>query len=197
MKKYLVCKGHPNVYVKSLNRTFDHGEKFYINADDIQDDLRKKIKVGLFDYLPLGGKYAKKTHGVPAYMRGNRFFRNESKPTGGNTSPQQNKNSTVASQDTGLIQESTLRNILKDELSKVNLTVSEENISSPKRKTKRKPKEEFVLDDETGTIFIRPDEKELKGEVSIQGSEESGDSMDDAISKLKKKGPSNGKKKGK
>lgn len=185
MRKCLKCKGYPQVYVKSLDRTFKYDEHFHILEEQITPELESKIRMGLFEIVSGGIKSV-------AY-KATDLFRNVANVSGRNTrKTEESRVEEKKSPDTSVLTAdqiaAVVRETIKEELKNHNIsTVSEAKV------TRIKEKVAAQIDKTESVLFIRPDQVDIKGEVVVTGSAETDTAVDNAISKLKKKGTTNAK----
>jgi len=182
MRNRLICKGYPTVHVKSLNTTYKYGDVFIVDDNDMSQELKGKIKMGLFEVVSsaISG----------TYKQVNNFFRRNPLPNDRDTSKvNEQKAQKNEPQNTSVLNPEDLAKIVREAVKEELKVHNFQKSSSPSNRVSAKEKpvsQESVL-------FIRPEENNITGTVSVEGTAEKNESVNDAINKLKNKGKSSGK----
>lgn len=185
--------GHPKITIKSIGQTLEHGEDFSIREEDITPEIKELIQMKLLI------KVGQRLRGTRVYAQGRDFLRRAANHVMGrrNTPERPLPPQTSESSNQALLK--AVREIVREEIANAEF-ISKEGAKAAhffgegqiKRHQKKLARE--AIDSTETTLFIRPDEKDIKGDVTVEGKAEVSESVNSAVEKLKKKGKSSGKK---
>lgn len=175
------CLGRPSVRVNSLpgdKKVINYGEIVLLRDSEITAEFEEKRRMGLFKDL---GRIAK------ASIKTLKGVNPASKPEV-SVDIRKATQKAIKEEVPGLLREAIkeempglLKEVLTEALS--DLPVSE--VSKP-AKRKAKPRKRAPMK-KSGTTFIRPDAKEVQGDIKVEGDKTKDSSLNDAISKLRNK----------
>lgn len=132
--------------------------------------------MGLFEYV------SNKLKGA-SFSRGTDFFRgvfNRDNKRRDTPQKQESEASASASSNEALL--TAIRDIVREEIKSAPISPG---VSRSSSSGSRSPKEQI----KESTLFIRPEESNIQGSIEVKAQSEESDALNDAVNKLKKKGP--------